>query len=186
MAKKSKSNFPNNLDKVRVRAGLSQMVVAGKLGLTQPSYSNLEAGKSRLTVDRAKKLARILSCQMWELSDDFLTEPLTQGRGRAGSNPGTRHFQESSRVESASTGPQRHTDKMIAEVAAMDPVLRIVMEQSGKAKSKFPSDVLLLVYAAVSRHVSDFEQHQNMAASDDYMRGVVAAKLEQFTRRTKP
>lgn len=183
MAKKSKSNFPNNLAKARMRAGLSQATVAGKLGVTQPSYSNLEAGKSRLTVDRAKKLTQILGCQIWELSDDFLAEPLATGRGRTDNGYSMRQFHESSRGRADTGGVDPQSGKMIAAVAAMDSVLRIVMEQTGKSGTKFSPDVRLLVYAAVSKHVADFEQRQNKAASDEYIRGVVAANLEHFIRR---
>lgn len=185
MAKKSKSVFSNNLARLRERVGLSQSVVAGKLGLTQPSYSNLESGKSRLTVDRAKKLTQIMGCQMWELSDDFLAEPLVSGRGRGENNAGARQFQEPMRSEGDPDVGGVQTGKMIATAAAFDPVLRIMMEQTGKSRNQYTSDLHLLVYAAASKHINDFEHQQNKVASDDYIRGVVAAKLDQFRRRPK-
>lgn len=171
MAKASSGNFPNNLARVRDRAGLSQTEVAGKLGITQPGYSNLESGKSRLTVDRARKLTKILQCRLWELADDFLDEPAL--------NPAPPQFRER-RAASAGKPAKPPPD---ADPAMHDPVLRIVREYAAGLKRKLPADTLMIVYAAVSKLAAAYESAHHATAPEDYIRGVVAAKFESFARR---
>lgn len=47
--------------------GLSQQYVAEYLGITQQSYSLIENGHRRLSLDKAKKLAEIFGCTIDEL-----------------------------------------------------------------------------------------------------------------------
>lgn len=160
--------FPNHLAVIRARIGLSQTEVASQLGITQPGYSNLEAGKSRLTADRARKLATILQCRIWELSDDFLEQPQP--------NAAEAQFRE------PQDAPPSKAKKADADPAAHDPILRIIRDYASGLKSKPSADMLMVVYAAVNRHLADYERRYHAAASEDYIRGVVAVKFEHFIR----
>ena len=179
MPPKPRTGFPNHLTVIRNRAGLSQAHVADRLGVTQPAYSNLEAGKSRLTVDRARTLARILNCQLWELADELRAESYARhdGKGTA------KHFREPAAATGGKGRSRSSAQQLIADVALHDPVVRIVRDYAARMKAAAQPDLLMVIYAAVNKHIGDYEARHHQAASDDYIRGVVAAKFEQFTRR---
>lgn len=44
--------------------------MADNLGISQNTYPNLEVGKSKLTIERAKEIADILEVPFWELVSD--------------------------------------------------------------------------------------------------------------------
>ena len=48
------------LKAIRISKGLSQKDIADTVKITQPTYSNIEKGKRRPSVDVAKKIAEVL------------------------------------------------------------------------------------------------------------------------------
>lgn len=61
------NNAYSKIKELRIKKGLTQVQVAKKLGLKQNNYSNLEKGKSRLTVERLTLLAEILEVSVQEI-----------------------------------------------------------------------------------------------------------------------
>lgn len=45
---------------IREKAGLSQKAVSERVGISQPSYFNIEQGKRRPSVETAKSIAEVL------------------------------------------------------------------------------------------------------------------------------
>jgi len=54
------NNISNNIRKLREKKGFSQEFVAGKLGISQSTYSKLERDISNITLVRLYKIADIL------------------------------------------------------------------------------------------------------------------------------
>ena len=48
------------LKAIREKAGLTQKDISERIGVSQPSYCNIENGERRPSVDTAKKIARVL------------------------------------------------------------------------------------------------------------------------------
>jgi transcriptional regulator with XRE-family HTH domain len=57
----------NNIRKQREKDFLSQEYMAHKLGISQNTYSKIELGKNKLTVDRLIGIAEILGVEVAEL-----------------------------------------------------------------------------------------------------------------------
>jgi len=55
------------LKSIRRKQGISQAVMAGKLGISQNSISKIEIGQSELTLERIYKMADILGIDLLEL-----------------------------------------------------------------------------------------------------------------------
>ena len=55
----------NNITKARQARGYSQEQVARAIGVSRPTYINIEAGKKELTVSQAEALSSVLR---WELT----------------------------------------------------------------------------------------------------------------------
>lgn len=68
-------------EKIRLRReelGLSQEFVAAELGITQPTYAQIESGKSKLSLERAVALTSILQISILELIGGASTDMLVQ------------------------------------------------------------------------------------------------------------
>ena len=61
-------NLPNNIEQARLARGYTQEQVAHAIGVSRPSYINIEAGKKDLTVRQAEALSSMLRISM----DDML------------------------------------------------------------------------------------------------------------------
>ena len=57
------------LKAIRLERGLKQSEVAEKVGITQPTYSNIENGKRNPTVKTLRKIAKVLGVQISDLLD---------------------------------------------------------------------------------------------------------------------
>lgn len=57
----------NNFKELRLRAGLSQYEVAGKLGVRQSTVAMWETGANRPRADRFPELAELFDCELPEL-----------------------------------------------------------------------------------------------------------------------
>jgi ribosome-binding protein aMBF1 (putative translation factor) len=57
-----------NLSILRLRAGLSQYLLAEKIGNSQPSYSKIEAGRTEIMFSTFEKLVEVLGVSRDELS----------------------------------------------------------------------------------------------------------------------
>jgi transcriptional regulator with XRE-family HTH domain len=71
-----------NIARCRKRAGLSQATVAGHLGLTRASISNLEAGRQRPLLHQMVNLADILETTLLELVPEMGDEPVDRDQRR--------------------------------------------------------------------------------------------------------
>lgn len=58
------------LKELREEKGLSQQTVAEMLDITQQAYSLIENGHRKLSVESAKKLARLLDVEWYALYDE--------------------------------------------------------------------------------------------------------------------
>jgi DNA-binding XRE family transcriptional regulator/uncharacterized phage-associated protein len=54
------ANLSSNIEKARALRGYSQEQVARALGISRPSYANIESGKKELTISQAKALSSML------------------------------------------------------------------------------------------------------------------------------
>ena len=52
----------------REQIGLSQEYIAAELGITQPTYALIESGKSKLSLERAIQLSKLLEIDLKELA----------------------------------------------------------------------------------------------------------------------
>lgn len=59
----------NNIEKARLARGLTQEQVAKAIGVSRPTYINIENGKRELTVSQAEMLAAVLRVGMEDLLD---------------------------------------------------------------------------------------------------------------------
>lgn len=71
MNKPLSDTYPNRIKIFRQRLGIAQTELAKALGITQPTLSDLENGKTRLDAERANVLGMLLRCAPWELADDL-------------------------------------------------------------------------------------------------------------------
>ena len=60
------------LKKLRIKFGLTQGILAGKLDMTRQTYAQIEGGDRKLNVDEAQKLASIFGLKI----EDFLNEKM--------------------------------------------------------------------------------------------------------------
>lgn len=58
------------LKELRKKNNLNQEAVANFLGIKQHSYSNIESGKRKLSVNLAKKLGEFYNIDWWTLYED--------------------------------------------------------------------------------------------------------------------
>lgn len=63
-----------NIKKIRIEKALSQKLVAKRLGISQPLLSNIEAGRSTVTIVNLFKLQEVLDCPMDAFFSDIFTE----------------------------------------------------------------------------------------------------------------
>ena len=63
--------FPGNrIRELRKRAGLTQIELAERIGLSQGQLSNLENGDRSLSLEWLRRIARALNCAVADLLDD--------------------------------------------------------------------------------------------------------------------
>lgn len=62
-------NLASSIEKVRAERGYSQEQMARMLGISRPTYSKIESGKSELTISQAKLLSSALSIGINEIMD---------------------------------------------------------------------------------------------------------------------
>lgn len=62
------SNTHQIIKNKRENLGFSQEYVANELGITQPTYALIESGKSKITLERAIQLSKILDTELNELA----------------------------------------------------------------------------------------------------------------------
>lgn len=60
--------LPNNIEQARLARGYTQEQVAHAIGVSRPTYINIESGKKELTINQAKSLSSMLRISM----DDIL------------------------------------------------------------------------------------------------------------------
>ncbi|MGE7944090.1 helix-turn-helix transcriptional regulator [Lysinibacillus xylanilyticus] len=59
----------NKLREKRLEKGISQVFISKKLGYKTPSwYANIEAGRNKISLENAKKIAEILEVPIEEIS----------------------------------------------------------------------------------------------------------------------
>lgn len=62
-----------NLKKIREKLGYTQIDLANILGVKQATIAMWETGKSKPTIDKALKLAKLFNVSVEELFDDYNT-----------------------------------------------------------------------------------------------------------------
>lgn len=62
-----KLNYYDKIRKIRENRGYKQEFVADQLNITQRTYSNIESGKTQLTVERLIEIVRILDTSLSEI-----------------------------------------------------------------------------------------------------------------------
>ncbi|MFK8286761.1 helix-turn-helix transcriptional regulator [Capnocytophaga canimorsus] len=60
-------NYYDKIRKIRESKGYKQEFVADQLNITQRTYSNIESGKTQLTVERLIEIVRILDTSLPEI-----------------------------------------------------------------------------------------------------------------------
>jgi transcriptional regulator with XRE-family HTH domain len=60
-------DFGENVRRIRVAAGLSQIVIAERMGIDQGNYSRLERGTAKPTLQTLFRLSEALGCEPYEL-----------------------------------------------------------------------------------------------------------------------
>jgi transcriptional regulator with XRE-family HTH domain len=70
----------------RVSKGLSQEYIANELGIKQAAYSNIESGKSDITLNRLHELAHLLQVSIFDLIIDNTNNQLGEPVPKYGSN----------------------------------------------------------------------------------------------------
>jgi len=64
---KSLNNYVKNIKEMRLKKGLTQAQVAQVIGVSRPTYTAIEAGKQKLDVEEAQKLANLFGLGVEEL-----------------------------------------------------------------------------------------------------------------------
>lgn len=117
------------LKMLRISRNLSQDEVAEKIGISQAAYAKLEAGQTRLTIDRAGQLA-----ELYEIEPEyfFSTEKVTNLNNGSHSHGGP--FNNST----YNNGLQKEIlEKILEEQSAMVKVLQAELAESRKEREQF-------------------------------------------------
>ena len=61
----------NNLFIYRRKAGLRQLDLARRLGMSEQGISNIETGRTTATIDRATQIAKILKVKLEDIFPDI-------------------------------------------------------------------------------------------------------------------
>lgn len=67
-----------NVRKIRVAKGVKKAYLAKKIGVTAMTYSRIEAGESKLDVERLKVLSIALGVEVSIFFDNELTDSVTE------------------------------------------------------------------------------------------------------------
>lgn len=65
----------NHIKKYRIRSGMSQKILAEKIGIKQSMLSRIESGQRPLTTDRMRQIAIALGLKSWMQLEDQTNHP---------------------------------------------------------------------------------------------------------------
>jgi transcriptional regulator with XRE-family HTH domain len=124
----------NKLRTLRVSRGWSQDLVADKINITQAAYSKLELGQVRLTIDRARELAKLYNVNPEYFFIENQTEHYNIGKYNIGI--GTIHTEKY--YESSELQPViQHYEEMITDKNKQIKLLISEIENLQKERDHF-------------------------------------------------
>ena len=68
---------------VRLAKGISQTNMANAIGVSQTNLSNMEAGRTAITIQNLFKIQKVLNCKMADFFVDFDKEVVVDGKQTA-------------------------------------------------------------------------------------------------------
>lgn len=69
--------------KLRIDNGVSQTKMAEEIGVSQTNLSNMEAGRTAITIQNLFKIQKVLNCKMADFFVDFDKEVVVVGKQTA-------------------------------------------------------------------------------------------------------
>ncbi len=69
--------------KLRIDNGVSQTKMAEEIGVSQTNLSNMEAGRTAITIQNLFKIQKVLGCKMKDFFVDFDDEEVVEGKQAA-------------------------------------------------------------------------------------------------------
>ena len=69
--------------KLRIDNGVSQTKMAEEIGVSQTNLSNMEAGRTAITIQNLFKIQKVLNCKMADFFVDFDKEVVVDGKQTA-------------------------------------------------------------------------------------------------------
>ena len=68
------------IKKIRLAQGVSQTDMAKAIGVSQTNLSNMEAGRTAITIQNLFKIQKVLNCKMKDFFVDFDSEEVVNGK----------------------------------------------------------------------------------------------------------
>jgi transcriptional regulator with XRE-family HTH domain len=124
----------NKLRTLRISRGWSQEVVADNIDITQAAYSKLELGQVRLTIDRARELAKLYNVNPEYFFIDAQSEHYNIGKYNIGIGTiNTGRYYESSEFQPVI----HHYEEMLADKSKQIKLLLSEVENMQKEREHF-------------------------------------------------
>ena len=73
----------NRVKQLRMIKGVSQTRMADEIGVSQTNLSNMEAGRTAITIQNLFKIQKVLNCKMKDFFVDFDSEVAVEGKQAA-------------------------------------------------------------------------------------------------------
>ena len=70
----------NRVKMLRMRKGVSQTRMAEEIGVSQTNLSNMESGRTAITIQNLFKIKKVLNCRMADFFVDFDKEESVTGK----------------------------------------------------------------------------------------------------------
>lgn len=70
----------NRVKMLRMRKGVSQTRMAEEIGVSQTNLSNMESGRTAITIQNLFKIKKVLNCRMADFFVDFDGQEVVEGK----------------------------------------------------------------------------------------------------------
>lgn len=70
----------SRVKKLRIVKGVSQTKMAEEIGVSQTNLSNMEAGRTAITIQNLFKIQKVLNCKMRDFFVDFDSEKVVEDK----------------------------------------------------------------------------------------------------------
>ena len=70
----------NRVKMLRMRKGVSQTRMAEEIGVSQTNLSNMESGRTAITIQNLFKIKKVLNCRMSDFFVDFDGQEVVEGK----------------------------------------------------------------------------------------------------------